>query len=1251
LDNSNNKRLAFFYRNSGIVSYWPMRFISIPVQCLYLIIKSACKCIFVKKIIILLPLILFLIKPILAQQNSNNFQKIFFITGDTIKIDTLSLIPGSVIIKDSKGILIDTSFLKINYADAYLILNKNNASPYSLLNLKDANTKKDSLQVSYKTFPYLFSSVVKHKDLSRIKPNLFGNTNPFSYTIVSKNDAIFKMEGLNKSGSISRGLSFGNSQNMVVNSNLNLQLSGHLNNNIDILLAATDNSIPFQPEGNTQQLQEFDKVFIQLSNENAKLIAGDFQFNRPESYFMNFHKKAQGINFSKSVITNKKNKNIKEQGIYKTSLIAAISRGKFARNLFQGMESNQGPYRLSGAEKEPFIIVLSGTEKVYINGKLLDRGQENDYTIDYNTSEITFTAKQLITTEKRIVVEFQYSDKNYARSLLHFGNDFENNNLKLHVNFYSEADSKNQPLQQDLSPLQQKLLSEIGDTLSLAITPSFDSVTFSNNEVLYKKMDTLIGTQLYSFFKYSTNADSARYRVSFSNVGKGNGNYNQIASSANGKVYEWISPLLGIKQGNYEAVKLLITPKQKQMITASADYAFSANTKLTIETAGSNNDINTFSAADSKDNIGYALKINFDNTVPFRKAEKSTISPPLLADSAIQPLLTLQTNVNYEYVQSYFSAIERFRSIEFDRDWNRENIIAISDQHILGAKLQLSKKGKGHIAYKYNALLEEKNYNAMRQLVNLHFNQNGFNINYEGSLLNSTSTLNTKFYRHKSAVSHKIKRFTLGFKDELEHNKFSLLNKDSLLSNSYQFWDWEGYFQNSDTTKNRYGINYKQRTSFAVNNLLTATSLLKSSFAENYGGFLELIKNPNNILKLNVAYRILKVDPAITIQKPDNSLVLRTEYNFRLWKGLIYSNSFYEIGSGLEVKKQFSYIEVAAGQGVFIWLDYNNNGIKELNEFEVATFPNTANYVKIYTPSLDYVKVYNNQFSQMLLLKPAAIWVNKAGIRKFISRFSNQSAFRIDRKSIATDNPNSNNSNLNNAYNPFLVKINDTSSNDFKSLITLNSSFRNSIFINQMNPIFGIDITYQDVHNKLLLLNGFDTRQNKYKEVRLRWYIFQKIWWDIAYKDGIKTSNSQYFSTRNFSIFYYEAAPKLNFQPSAAFRASLSFKFTDKNNNIEMAVTKSQIKDYGLEIKYNVLQKGSLNVKANFIQIKFDGLTNTSIAYEMMDAYQIGENITWGITYQRNLSNNLQLSLTYDGRKSENSNAIHTGGAQLRAYF
>ena len=1174
-----------------------------------------------------------------AQYISNSHTKQLKISGDTTQLDTLSLVPGSIKITTSNGVVLDTSFYKIKYAEGLLILNRSK--------IVKNNFVIDSLNVSYKTFPYLFSSEVKHKDLSRIKPDLFGNINPFSYTIESKSDDIFKMEGLNKSGSISRGISFGNNQDMVVNSNLNLQLSGHLSNNIDILLAATDNNIPIQPEGNTQQLQEFDKVFIQLSNAQSKLIAGDFQLTRPNSYFMNFHKKAQGLSFSTAQKTNKKSKNIEEQGVFKTSLSAAVSRGKFARNQIQGVESNQGPYRLRGAENEPFIIVLSGTEKVYIDGRLMDRGQENDYVIDYNTSEITFTAKQLITKDKRIVVEFQYSDKNYARSLVHFGNDFEKDKLKLHLNIYSEQDSKNQPLQQELTPEQKKLLSDIGDDLALAVSPSFDSVAFSNNEVLYQKKDTVIGAQSYTIFIYSTNSDSAYYRVAFSNVGQGRGDYKQVASSANGKVFQWNVPVAGIKQGNYDAVILLITPKQKQMITAGVDYEFSKNTKLSIEAAGNNNDINTFSSADSKDDFGYGLKINFDNTSPLTPLSKwrggggEVITK---TDTTSGPL-TLLTNLNYEYVQKYFSPIERYRSIEFERDWNRLNVALADDQHILGAAVQLAKKGTGSVGYKFNAFLEGNNYNANRQSAHLDLQQKGFNANYDGSLLGSASTINTDFYRHKGGVSQKIKWITVGFKDEFEKNKFSLKKKDSLLSNSYQFWEWQGYIQNSDTTKNRYGLSYKQRRDHAVKNIFGTTSLNRSALAENYGGFFETMQNPNSQLKINAAYRILKTDSALTSQKPDNSLVSRIEYSFRLWKGLLYSNSFYEIGSGLEVKKQFSYIEVAAGQGVYTWIDYNGNGTKELNEFEVAAFPNTATYIKIFTPSLDYIKVYSNQFSEMLLLKPAALWASKTGIRKFISRFANQSAYRIDRKSTENDGSASLSTGLAKAYNPFLAETNDS------SLITLNSSFRNTLFINQLNPVFGLDLTYQDVRNKILLVNGFDTRQNSYKEARLRWNISQQFWWDLSYKDGKKISRSEYFGTRDFSILYYEAAPKLNYQPNTAFRITASFRYTDKKNNIDFGAQRATLEDYGMEVKYNILQKGSLNVKANFIQIKFNGTENTSIAFEMMDALQKGKNITWGLIYQRNLSNNLQLSLSYDGRKSEGSNAVHTGGAQVRAYF
>src|ERR1051325_2572203 len=189
-----------------------------------------------------------------AQSGSNVHQKKIPLKSDTVQIDSLSLIPGTLEFETG---IIDTGDYHLDPAKGILTWNRKS--------LTAKNIKGDSLGISYRTFPFNLTTATRHKDASLLLPTKKNVSNPFTYSPDSKpvND-IFNLGGLNKNGSISRGITFGNNQDVVVNSNLNLQLSGKLSDNIDILLSASDNNIPIQPEGNTQTLQEFDKVFIQL---------------------------------------------------------------------------------------------------------------------------------------------------------------------------------------------------------------------------------------------------------------------------------------------------------------------------------------------------------------------------------------------------------------------------------------------------------------------------------------------------------------------------------------------------------------------------------------------------------------------------------------------------------------------------------------------------------------------------------------------------------------------------------------------------------------------------------------------------------------------------------------------------------------------------------------------------------------------------------------------------------------------------
>ena len=1112
-----------------------------------------------------------------------------YVGKDTIVIDTFSVNPRTFQILNNNKESVSLDYKLLPYKGLVVFLD----IPY------------DTLIFNYHPLLIDFSKkYYKHSiSLNRtIEQKQYHPSLNIINTVNSNN--LFQGTKLNRTGSISRGLMVGNNQDFSLNSNLNLQLSGMISPTMKILASVTDDNIPIQPQGNTQQLQDFDKVFIEVSDQKWKLTAGDFWIKNKDSYFLKYHKRGQGIHLKNKIIGN----NNIEIDVENS---ASISKGKFGRNVIQGIEGNQGPYRLYGNENESFIIILSGTENVYIDGVLLKRGQNNDYIIDYNTSEVSFTANTLINKDKRIIVEFQYSDKNYARSLLQSSTTIKKNNSSFYIHGYGEQDSKNQPLQLDFDLLDRQTLENIGDNIDLAIGSGIDSVDFNQATNLYQKIDSLG----YEVYQYSTNEQEAVYMITFSNVGQGNGNYKIKENNALGKVFEWIAPdtiSFGsiIKNGDYSPIKKLVTPKKRQIISVGGKTIWSGNS-LSYELSTSNMDLNTFSAINNEDNIGFAGLVNFEN--------KNTLKEKW----------ELNQQYRIESISKDYRRIERFREVEFERNWNIQNLITTKDQLLSSAKINLKHLENGLFQYQLNSYFIKDEFNGYKNDFKIKWDKK-VNLNFDGSLMNSDGQFNTSFLRHKTDLFIPIKRFKLGFKDINENNQFFIA--DTLNNNSYRFYDWKVYIENYDSTKNRIQFFYQERYDWFKDRSI----LKKATKAISPGLMVGISSRKNFNLNYSLAYRMLQSDSSLTNILPENSLASRLNYNLKLLKGGINTNSFLEIGSGLELQKEFIYIEVPAGQGVYTWNDYNDNGIKELNEFEIAAFSDQATYIRVFTPNNNYVKIYSFQYNQNLNIDFKRIIDGKTMVEKFLNKFYNQTAVNTHKKTNDLDlqtllNP------LVNADNPIIQQM--------------SNSLRNSLFFNRSSSKYSIELVTQLFANKNLLINGTDFISTNKDQIKFRWNMNKSFMLNSQLTKEIKKNSSTYMTNRNYDIENMEINNRISFQPNTLFRIAINGRYSEKRNSIEYGNEKAFINDIGLELRRSKRDKGLLNGELHLVNINYNGESSSTIGFEMLEGLQLGKNITWKLGFQKNMSNNIQISINYNGRKSEENRAIHTGSMQMRAFF
>jgi hypothetical protein len=402
--------------------------------------------------------------------------------------------------------------------------------------------------------------------------------------------------GLRSSGSFLRGVRVASGGSMVMESGLQLSVTGQVGPNVQVEAFLSDRNSPIQPEGNSQSLEEIDRIHVKVQSPSWRVLMGDFDLRMRQGRYLNYQRTVDGL-----------------QGGYQTAdaralMHFALARGRYHRLEFLGQDGVQGPWQLLAESGSSQIVVLAGSERVFLDGVELRRGEDQDFVMDYGLGQLRFTARHPIRRDHRIVIEYQYSERLYERSL--YGADLvwgEGGALTFTLGVAGESDDENQALSQFLGDEDRARLAEAGDSIASAWGSGVREV--EPGEGHYRRIDAQAGQWgHFEFAEIIPVAEDSLYifDLRFTKLEPATGILGDYSRQFTTSGQAWFQ-FEGEEEGDWAPVLPLSAPTSHELVDATLALKQGPWT-LAVETALSRKDRNLFSKLDDADNTALAFE-------------------------------------------------------------------------------------------------------------------------------------------------------------------------------------------------------------------------------------------------------------------------------------------------------------------------------------------------------------------------------------------------------------------------------------------------------------------------------------------------------------------------------------------------------------------------------------------------------------------------------------------------------------------
>jgi len=331
------------------------------------------------------------------------------------------------------------------------------------------------------------------------------------------------------------------------------------------------------------------------------------------------------------------------------------------------------------------------------------------------------------------------------------------------------------------------------------------------------------------------------------------------------------------------------------------------------------------------------------------------------------------------------------------------------------------------------------------------------------------------------------------------------------------------------------------------------------------------------------------------------------------------------------------FVRVTPGTGNYRYRgDLNGNGLADEEEFEQTRFD--GDYVAVTLPSDELVPVINLRASARLRITPRRFLEKPEGwVEDALSVISTETYARVDEKSTESD----------------LSKIYLLNFNYFQqdsTTIAGTSLFSQDILFFDGQPDFSARLRYLERGGLTSLSGGPERLYGRERSVRLRWQLVPEIANELDVVNKTDRVSESPTPSRIHDVNGTALSFDISYRPVQSIEYGMRFEVAHSEDRAQTPPLQADINTQTVRGVFGFERAGQLRVSMAREEVQLDRDV-VDFPYELTNGRSAGISWLWGVAFEYRVTSFIQASASYDGRSEGGAPVVHTGRAEVRAFF